>query len=152
MPRQKRAGRSQPPEASSQELRLLKRSTGVRVSAALVRLHAMRPLLEAIDRRADTVPGDLDTAAKEFDVVAKLLTAIKPPSSRTSTHALLLRTCTLGARAARLRQTAAASQDAASGWEAASAAAGALLVLAGRTVNWDRSDAWFGIRDPGPEK
>jgi hypothetical protein len=98
------------------------------VSVTLVRLDALRPLLEAIDRRTARLPGDLDAALKEFDDAAKLLTAIKPPSSRTSTHALLLRTCTLGARAVRLRQTA-IGQDAAPSWEAASAAAGALLML-----------------------
>jgi hypothetical protein len=88
----------------------------------------LRPLLEAIDRRAPRLPGDLDAALKEFDEVARRLTAVKPPSSRTSTHALLLRTSTLGARAVRLRQSA-TGQEAASGWEAASAAAGALLML-----------------------
>jgi AMIN domain-containing protein len=100
----------------------------LRVSATLVRLEALRPLLEAIDRRTAKLPGDLDAALQEFDDAAKLLTAVKPPSSRMSTHALLLRTCTLGARAVRMRQTA-MGQDAASGWEAASAAAGALLML-----------------------
>jgi hypothetical protein len=118
--------RSQPPAARqpSEESQY-----AVRVSTALVRLHALKPLLEAIDRRADSVPGDLNAASNEFDDVAKLLTAIKPPPARTSTHALLIRTCTLGSRAARLRQSNGASQDAASGWEAASAAAGALLML-----------------------
>jgi hypothetical protein len=100
-----------------------------RVSTALVRLHALKPLLEALDRRADSVPGDLNAASNEFDDVAKILTAIKAPPARTSTHALLMRTCTLGSRAVHLRQSNAASQDAASGWEAASAAAGALLML-----------------------
>ena len=100
----------------------------LRVSATLVRLDALRPLLEAIDRRAPRLPGDLDAALKEFDEVATLLTTVKPPSSRTSTHALLLRTSTLGARAVRMRQSA-ISQEAASSWEAASAAAGALLML-----------------------
>jgi AMIN domain-containing protein len=98
------------------------------VSATLVRLDALRPLLEAIDRRTATLPGDLDAALKESDDAAKLLTTIKPPSSRSSTHALLLRTCTLAARAVRLRQSA-IGQDSASSWEAASAAAGALLML-----------------------
>jgi hypothetical protein len=89
----------------------------------------LRPLLEAIDRRADTVPGDLDAAAKEFDAVAKLLSGIKPPSTREGTHALLLRTCTLGARAVRMRQQADAMNDPAPGWDAASAAAGALMMF-----------------------
>lgn len=102
---------------------------GVRVATAVARLQTLRPLLDAIDRRQATTPGDLTGAANEFDDVAKLLTTIKPPPSRASTHALLLRTCTLGARAVRLRQATAANQDSASGWEAASAAAGALLML-----------------------
>jgi hypothetical protein len=102
---------------------------GVRIAPMLLRLYALRPLLEAIDRRADAVPGDLLAAAKEFDELSKLLTAIRSPATRASTHALLLRTCTLGARAARLRETTATSQDAASSWDAASAAAGALLML-----------------------
>ena len=100
-----------------------------RVSAALLRLQALKPLLEAIDRRADSVPGNLNTAIKEFDEIAALLSAVKPPQSRASTHALLVRTCTLGARAARLRESAGGNQDAASGWDAASAAAGALLMF-----------------------
>jgi hypothetical protein len=74
------------------------------------------------------VPGNLDAAATEFDDLAKVLTTIKPPSSRASTHVLLLRTCTLGARAVRLRQGA-AGQNAAASWEPASAAAGALMML-----------------------
>lgn len=101
---------------------------GLRLSTVLLRLHALRPLLDAIDRRAESVPGNLDAAATEFDDVAKVLTTIKPPSSRTSTHGLVLRTCTLGARAVRLRQSA-VSQTALSSWEAASAAAGALMML-----------------------
>ena len=98
------------------------------VSATLVRLDALRPLLEAIDRRTATLPGDLDAAFNEFDEAAKVLTTVKPPSSRASTHALLLRTCTMGERAVRLRQSA-IGHDSASSWEAASAAAGALLML-----------------------
>jgi hypothetical protein len=109
----------------------------LRVSATLVRLHALRPLLEAIDHRTDKLPGNLDAALKEFDDLAKLLTTVKSPPSRTSTHALLLRTCTLGERAVRLRQGA-VGQDAASSWEAASAAAGALLMLERATTDLKR--------------
>jgi hypothetical protein len=102
---------------------------GIRISSALVRLHALRLLLEAIDRRADPIPGDLNAAAAEFDAIGKLLSGIKPPSNREGTHALLLRTCTLGARAVRMRQEASATKDAAKGWDAASAAAGALMMF-----------------------
>jgi len=102
----------------------------LRLSATLVRLNALRPLLEAIDRRTANLSGDLEAALKDFDDTAKLLTTVKPPPSRASTHALLLRTCTLGARAVRIRQNAIGlGQDATASWEAASAAAGALLML-----------------------
>lgn len=100
-----------------------------RVAAVLVRLHALKPLLEAIDRRVETLSGDLAGAAKEFDDLAQLLSGLKPPPARATAHALLLRTCTLGARAVRLRQNASAGQDANATWDAASAAAGALLML-----------------------
>ena len=100
-----------------------------RVAAVLVRIHALKPLLEAIDRRVETLSGDLAGAAKEFDDLAQLLSGLKPPSARATAHALLLRTCTLGARAVRLRQTVGAGQDANATWDAASAAAGALLML-----------------------
>jgi hypothetical protein len=122
-----------PPSAQSPSARgrsdAVANQYGIRISSALVRLHALRPLLEAIDRRADSLPGDLNAAAAEFDAVGKLLSGIKPPSNREGTHALLLRTCTLGARAVRMRQEAAGSNDAAKGWDAASAAAGALMMF-----------------------
>jgi len=102
---------------------------GVRISSALVRLYALRPLLEAIDRRADSIPGDLNAAAAEFDSIGKLLGGIKPPSTREGTHALLLRTCTLGARAVRMREEASVTKDPAKSWDAASAAAGAMMIF-----------------------
>jgi hypothetical protein len=102
---------------------------GLRVSAGLVRLHALRPLLESIDRQSESLSGNLDAAVNEFDAIAKLLGAIKPPRSRADTHALLQRTCTMGTRAVRLRQDGARSNDPAAALNAASAAAGALMML-----------------------
>ena len=122
---------SQPsaPSAAPRRSDAAENQYGVRISSALVRLHALRPLLEAIDRRADSIPGDLNAAAAEFDSIGKLLSGIKPPASREGTHALLLRTCTLGARAVGMRQEASATKDAAKGWDAASAAAGAMMMF-----------------------
>ncbi len=126
-----RSSSATPPGSSPSRGRgqVLEDQYAVRVSSALLRLHALRPLLESIDRRADQVSGDLDAAAKEFDAIAAVFSAIKPPSSRQATHALLLRTCTLGARAVRLRQENANTNDPTAGWDAASAAAGALLMF-----------------------
>jgi hypothetical protein len=99
------------------------------VSVARARLQALRPVLASIDRRADEPAGDLAAAAAEFDAVARLLAAIKAPASREATHDLLLRACVLGARASRMRQDSMLRRDPASGWNAASAAAGALMLL-----------------------
>lgn len=99
------------------------------VSALLGRLEAVRPVLASIDRQSALPAGDLSAAASELDAVARTLAAIKPPTARQTTHGLLLRACAMGARAARLRQDSLRTGDAASGWNAASAAAGALIML-----------------------
>jgi hypothetical protein len=99
------------------------------VSVALRRLQALRPALASIDRRSEESEGDLTVAAAEFDAVARLLAAIRAPASRETTHGLLLGACDLGARASRMRQDSMRTGDSASGWNAASAAAGALLML-----------------------
>ena len=99
------------------------------VSVALGRLQALRPVLASIDRRAEQPAGDLTVAAAEFDAVARILAAIRVPASRDTTQGLLLRTCALGARASRMRLDSTQTGDSASGWNAASAAAGALMML-----------------------
>jgi hypothetical protein len=101
----------------------------VRVSAALVRLYALRSLLQSIDRQADPLPSNLDAAVSEFEAIGKLLSGIKPPRSREGTHSLLERASTMGARAVRMRQDASESKDPTATLNAASAAAGALLML-----------------------
>lgn len=120
--------------------RLAPRSTGrgtsaaraeayaAQLSALVDRLQALRPVLESIDRRTE-VTADLNAAAAEFDAVGRILMAIKPTAGREATHALLQRACALGARASRTLQDAAKAGDATGEWNAASAAAGALLLL-----------------------
>ena len=115
------------PAASGQVA--LEKGYDVRVSAALVRLHALRPLLESIDRQAEPLTGNLDAAVSEFEAIGKVLSAIKAPRSREGTHALLQRTCTMGTRAVRTRQGGAQANDPTAILNAASAAAGALLML-----------------------
>jgi hypothetical protein len=105
------------------------RAYDVRISAALVRLHALRPLLESIDRLTDPLAGNLDAAVGEFEAIGKILSGIKAPRSREATHALLQRTCTMGVRAIRMRQDGARTTDPGATLNAASAAAGALLML-----------------------
>jgi hypothetical protein len=98
------------------------------ILALVNRLQGLRPLLLAIDRRGE-ITTDLNAAAAEFDEIGRILTAIKPIPARAGTHGLLLQACVLGARAARTLQDATASRDAAAEWNAASAAAGALILL-----------------------
>lgn len=93
------------------------------------RLHALRPLLESIDRQVDPLPGNPDAAVGEFESVAKLLDGIKAPRGRETAHALLQRACTMGARAVRMRQDGARANDSAAMLNAASAAAGALMMM-----------------------
>ena len=102
---------------------------GLRVSAALVRLHAMRPLLAVNRPKRGEPSANLDAAVNEFEAVGKVLAAIKAPRSREGTHALLQRTCTMGERAVRMRQDGARANDPAAVPNAASAAAGALMML-----------------------
>jgi hypothetical protein len=98
------------------------------LTAIVERLQALRPVLVAIDRRSDP-PADLANAAAEYDAVGRLLTAITPPPSREAPHGLLLRTCALGARAARTSLESAGGGDTTGQWNAASAAAGALMLF-----------------------
>lgn len=103
-----------------------------RISSQLGRLEALRPLLVAIDRR-DFVPDDRLAAARvELAEIALLLAPVKAPAAREATHGLLLRACELSVRAVRTRQD---SGDSASAWNAASAAAGALMMLDGAAAN-----------------
>ena len=112
------------PESATAE-----RAYDFRIAAALVRLHALRPLLESIDRQANPVPDNMDAGASEFEAIGKILGGIKAPRSRERTHALLQRTCTMGVRAIRVRQDGARTNDPGASLNASSAAAGALLML-----------------------
>lgn len=100
-----------------------------RMSAVLARLQAVRPVLVSIDRHTEDAPGTLDSAAVELEAIGRLLAAIRPPASRESTHGLLVRACALGVRSSRMRQDSIRTNDSALGWNAASAAAGALIML-----------------------
>ena len=102
---------------------------------ALGRLQALRPVLASIDRRTEQPAGDLTAAVAEFEAVARILAAIRVSAARQTTHVLLLRACDLGTRASRMRLDSTGTGDSASGWNAASAAAGALLMLDRATVD-----------------
>jgi hypothetical protein len=100
-----------------------------RMSGVVARLQAVRPVLASIDSRTEDAPGTLESAAVELEAIGRLLAAIRPPASRESTHGLLVRVCALGMRSSRMRQDSIRTNDPALGWNAASAAAGALMML-----------------------
>jgi hypothetical protein len=100
-----------------------------RMSDVLIRLQALRPVLVSIDRLAESPPGGLEAAAVELEAIGRVLVAIRPPAAREPTHGLLVRACALGVRSSRMRQDSIRTNDTALVWNAASAAAGALMML-----------------------
>jgi hypothetical protein len=97
-----------------------------RVSPLLERLEASRPMLAAIDSRS-SIPADrLDAALAEIDRVREELGRIRPPKTGIAAHDLLRSACGLSATALSLVRK---SSDGTVPWEAASAAAGALILL-----------------------
>ena len=123
------AASPKPPPPATSASPAAERAYDVRVSAPLVRLYALRPLLVSIDHLANSLPNNVDAAVSEFESIGKILSGIKPPRSRERAHELLRRTCTMGVRAIRVRQDGARTNDSAAVANAASAAAGALLML-----------------------
>lgn len=99
------------------------------VSAVLTRLHRARATVGTIASAGGLTAGELQALASELDENTQLLRTVKAPASLATPHDLLMRFCALGGRAARLRLDAGASADSGAVQNAASAAAGALIVL-----------------------
>lgn len=89
----------------------------------------LRPVLSGIDRSTTQKPDVLEQAAVEFTEFRRALAGIKPPDALRPTYDMLVRACTLGTMASRLRADAERTGDAAALRNAASAAAGALLLI-----------------------
>jgi hypothetical protein len=133
------AGADAPPdpaERSPERRRYL-----AQVAGTLARMQALRKMIASIDGQITVVSADLPGAAAELGELEASLTAMKVPVSLATTHDLLIRTCALGARAARMRRDADASGDAAAALNAASAAAGALIMF-------DRATRDLGYASP----
>ncbi len=99
------------------------------VAGALGRLNALRPSVAAIAADAVSPPADLLAAAVELDGIRASLKAMRVPPSVATTHDLLMRFCALAFRAAHLRIDPGSAADPSAARNAASAAAGALIVL-----------------------
>ena len=90
------------------------------------RLDAVRPVLASIDSRSAIASERAGTAAAEIAVLRNLFAAIQPPLAMASAHDMLMNACSLASTALSL---ASASEGSAVPWNAASAAAGALILI-----------------------
>jgi NAD(P)H-dependent FMN reductase len=117
------ATRARPPRARSVD------PGGEAIAAALSRLERLRPLLLAIDARLDVPAEALRAGISEWEAIRQTLALVRPRAAVASTHETLTKVCVLGSTAANTRLDAQQDSDAARAWNAASAAAGALILL-----------------------
>lgn len=110
-----------------------------KILPVLTRLHVLRQGVASIATGPVAIPPGLDAMAAELDDLGRSLGALKAPPSVATPHELLLRFCAIGARAARMRTAPGA--DAGAVQNAASAAAGALIML-------DRASSDLGYAPP----
>jgi len=98
-------------------------------SAPLERLERLRPVLTSLDARAILPDERLKATAAEFEAIRRTLAAIVPPRTLTAIHQALYDACVLGAASAAARVARAAPDDSTRAWNAASAAAGAIMLI-----------------------
>ena len=99
------------------------------VSALLLRLRLQQPLLQSLELLEDVGPNRMENAMEEFENLRQELSAIKPPETLKAQHDLLMQVARLGTTAARLRFESITTRDSDVVRNAASAAAGAILML-----------------------
>jgi hypothetical protein len=92
---------------------------------AAAQLERLRPLLVSVDARIDVPEESLHAAVSEFAAIRQILTALRASEAQDA----LIKVCVLGATAAGARIDAQQHADVARAWNAASAAAGALMML-----------------------
>ena len=112
------------------------------ISPALDRLRLQEPLLTSLDIAEDQTVDRVQLAVEEFERLKQELGGIKPPDSLRSQHDMLLQATILALMATRLRLEGFRTLDPATLRNAASAAAGATLLL-------DRVCADLGCPDSG---
>jgi hypothetical protein len=92
-------------------------------------LRACRTRLEAIRRLDSTPRRTLIWLAGQTSIVTRLLADVKPPAGGENVHGMFTSAAQLASRAVSARQQAVSSGDMQPAWEAASAAAGALMLI-----------------------
>jgi hypothetical protein len=114
-------------------------------SPLLERLERMRPMLVSLDALADLPDKQLRAAAEEFDVIWRALGTVVPPRTVTATHELFRDVCVLGAASATARLAPGVPDDSTRAWNAAAAAAGAIMLL-------ERARAELGLAPGHPDR
>lgn len=112
------------------------------ISPALDRLRLQMPLLTSLDIAEDQTVDRVQLAVAEFERLRQELIGLKPPDSLRAQHDTLIQSTVLALMATRLRLEAFRTSDPATLRNAASAAAGATLLL-------DRVCADLGCPDSG---
>jgi len=99
-------------------------------SGPIDRLAKLGPKLEDVKALAGPHIHSLPDLMLRFERVSRQLALITPPADMASAHATLQSAAELGQQAMRTRERAAIQGDVAAAWDASSAAAGSILMLA----------------------
>jgi hypothetical protein len=102
----------------------------VSITPPLDRLSLLRGALEDVRALAGSAPAALLMLETTAAAVLNAIGAIVPPQEFQAAHALLASAAQMADGAARIRREAAISGDLARAWDASSAAAGALMLMA----------------------
>jgi hypothetical protein len=94
------------------------------------RLAKLEPRLQDVKSLAGPAVASLPELMQSFERISRQLALVKPPSDLVSAHATLQSSAELGQQAIRTRERAAVQGDVAMAWDASSAAAGSMMMLA----------------------
>jgi hypothetical protein len=90
----------------------------------------LKPTLEAIKSLAGSTPASLALLEKTTRSIQRLAALIEPPTELNAAHALFVSAVQLASNAAQIRREAVLAEDMNRAWNASSAAAGALMLMA----------------------
>ncbi|HEY3383337.1 MAG TPA: hypothetical protein VGK32_16310 [Vicinamibacterales bacterium] len=100
------------------------------VSGPIDQVARLRPTLEDIRALAGPAVASLPDVVQRLERAYRQLVLVKPPDEMSTVHATLLSAVELGQQAARTRERAAVTADLTAAWDASSAAAGSMMMLA----------------------
>ena len=100
------------------------------VRSPIDKLSKLGPRLQDVKSLAGPAISSLPDLMQNFERIGRQLALIKPPDDLVPAHATLQSAAELGQQAIRARERAAAQGDVAMAWDASSAAAGSMMMLA----------------------